>query len=88
MFDAFGSNEQVGQFLHLPRFTFEDDDLEATVMVEMGMGGAHDEVVILVLQIRQFFRQKPGMVIVDERDGPYYWSAGIIDSFRHQPVAY
>lgn len=56
-------------------------------MVQMGVSGADNQIVVIVLQVHQLLRQKSQMVIIDQGHGAYDWSTWIMDCCHHQTVA-
>ncbi len=66
MLHAFGSDQHVGQLLHAPGITFQNEDFKAAIVIEMGMRGADNQIVMIMLQVHQFFRKKSGMVVVNQ----------------------
>ena len=69
MLHALGSDQAIRKFPDIFRGAFEDQDFEAGVVVEMGVRSGHHQRVVFMLQIRQFFWQQTGMMIIDQRHG-------------------
>ncbi len=66
---AFDADQAIGQFLYLSELALHDYHLQAHVVVEMGMHGRDNDFVILMLQLHEFVREKPGMMIVNKSYG-------------------
>src|ERR1035441_9603627 len=39
VFDAFGADERIGNLLHILCFTFDDQNLEAVIVIQMDVNG-------------------------------------------------
>ena len=66
---AFGADQTVGKPLDISRFPAKYHDLQAILMVKMGVQGRNNQVVALMLQVDQLLWKKPGVMIVDQGDG-------------------
>ena len=51
MLHAFGADEQVSQFLHVPRLASKQHHFQTVVAVQMGMEGGDYDTVVKVLQV-------------------------------------
>jgi len=69
MLDTLEADKAVRELLHLNRPAVDDQDFEARVVVKMRMTRGHDQIVVLVLQLGQFFANAVRMMIVDKSDG-------------------
>ena len=68
---TFDADQAIGQFLYLSEPALDHHDFQAHIMVKVGMYGGDDDFVILVLQLHQLLRQKPGVMIVNESHGAH-----------------
>ena len=58
------------------------------MVIEVGMGGRNHEIMMVVLQFRQFVRQKPGVMIVDQRDAPHHERIRILHRCIDEAITY
>ena len=86
MSDTFRTDEAVREFLYIPRFAPKRDDFKAEVVVQVHVQGGNDKGMALVLQIGQFLRQKPSVMVIDQGERAYHRRVGSDDCEAHQPV--
>src|SRR5438270_11864733 len=84
--NAFRSDQEISQHLSAARLSSDDDNLKARAVVEMGMCRRNDHVVVVVLQPCQFFRQEPGVMIVDQCDAAHDRCLWILSRFTYQAI--
>lgn len=66
MADIFDGKKIVCDFLHILLFAPQKEDFKAVVLVEMYMDCGDDVVVMLMLDVVQFFRKVACVMAVDE----------------------
>ena len=76
----------IGKLLDLRRRSANEDHFSAQVMVEMHMGGRQDGVIIVVLQLDEFFAELPDVVIVYQRDCSQGFLLGILPFVRYEVI--
>src|ERR1700693_4943822 len=82
-----GADQAVGQFLHLFGLATKYDDLEAAFVIHVGMQRGDDHVMMLMLEVREFFGQETSVMVVDESDGAHHKCVGSHHSRSDQAVA-
>lgn len=87
MSNAFRADQQIRKLLYLLRAAFYDKNLEARVVIEMGVCCGDDHVVMIMLQVHQFFGKQPRVVVVDERYRSHDICFRRFDGRAHQPIA-
>jgi len=87
MFDAFKAEELIGKRFGLRAASFEDDDFQAVVMIEMHVRACQHLTLIIVLRGNQLLRQLRLMMIVDQRESGNDDLVGE-DIFRDKVIAY
>jgi hypothetical protein len=85
--DAFEPDETAGELLDARGFSVDDEDLEAGIVIEMGMAGGNDEIVAGVLKFGEFFGDAVGVVVVDEGDGADHGGVGGLGPLGDEAVA-
>lgn len=68
MLDTFGRDEFVGNFLNRPSFASERQHFHAVVVVKVDVQRRDDQLVVLVLNVRQRRLHVRTVVIINERD--------------------
>ena len=51
------------------------------------MGGSQDGVIIVVLQLDEFFAELPDVMVVDQRDCAQRFLLGVLPFVRHEVIA-
>ena len=69
MFDAFGGDQFVGDFLDRAGLAADDEDLQAVVVVEVDVEGGDDDLVVVVLDVGEGGLDVLLVVVVNEGDG-------------------
>ena len=69
MFDAFGGDEFVGDFFDHGRLAADDEDLQAVMVVEVGVEGGDNDLVVVVLDVGEGGLDVLLVVVVKEGDG-------------------
>src|SRR5512139_1597319 len=64
------TSQMVGQVPYLPNAPRDDQDLQASLEVQMYVDGRGDELVMFMLDIGQLFVHIPFMMVVEKSDGP------------------
>ncbi len=64
---AFCTDKRIRDLPNFPRLSAQYDDFQAMIVIQMDMKRGHYVVVILMLQLGQFFTQKTHVVVVDQR---------------------
>jgi len=85
--DAFEADEAVGEALDAGRGAVDDQDLEAGVVIEVGVAGRDDQVVVLMLEAGELISDAVGIVVVDEGDGANDGGVGGGGAFGDEAVA-
>ncbi len=75
MLDTAGGLEPGGQLFYLLRNSLHNNYLKTIMMIEMNMLRSTDNIVVLMLNIRQPRVQIARMVIVDQRNGAGHFFA-------------
>jgi len=65
---ALGGDQRVGHFLDRRCFALEDQNFEAIVMIQVDVQRREDEMKVVVLHGREPVRQKPHVMIVNQRE--------------------
>lgn len=87
VFDSFGSDQPVPYFLDLLPLAFYHQDLQAIVFIHMDVQGGKDRPVVIMLQLGQYAGELPGMMGVDEGNGPDHFLFSLSPLLGHQAVA-
>lgn len=87
MSNAFGADQQIRKLLDLLRLALYDKDFETRIVIEMGVRGGDDHIVMIMLQIHQFFGQQSRMMVVDKRDRSHHVCFRCFNGSAHQPIA-
>jgi hypothetical protein len=87
MSNAFSADQQIRKLLDLLRLPLYNKDLETRIVIEMGVRGGDDHVVMVMLQIHQLVGQEPRMMVVDKCDGSHDLCFRRFDGSTHQPIA-
>ena len=77
----------IGQLLNLCRRSANEDHLGTQVVVEVHMGGSQDRVIIVVLQLDEFFAELPDVMVVDQCDGAQRFLLGVLPFVRYEVIA-
>jgi hypothetical protein len=86
MLNAFRADQQVRQALNQFGLSFDDDHLEAGVVIKMSMDCGDDCFMVLMLNVRQFFWQQAAVVVVNERDGANDFAVGGKNRRGHEMI--
>jgi len=87
MANSLRADEFVGQLLNVARLAAQDDYLKASIVIEMGMERRDNHFVMLMLKIGEFFREKTGVMVVDQRHGSHHWGSSGHDRGSYKLVA-
>ena len=69
MFYPFGGNQLLGDLLDSVRAPSNDQDFQAIVMVEVDVEARNDDIVVVMLNVRQRGLDAGLMMVVNKRDG-------------------
>src|SRR5436305_12043855 len=86
--NALRANQQIGQFLNLPRPSAHNEDLQAGMVIEMGMCCCDHQVVVIVLQFRQLIGQESGVMVVNQRDASDDVCIRVLQLCTDETIAY
>ena len=87
MSNAFSADQQIRKLLYLLRMALYDKDLETRVVIKMGVRGGDDHVVMIMLQVHQFFGQQPRVMVVDKGYRPHDLCFRRLDGGADQSIA-
>ncbi|HXX99354.1 MAG TPA: hypothetical protein VEI54_00445 [Candidatus Limnocylindrales bacterium] len=76
----------VGQLLNIARLAPKEHNFKARIVIEMGMQRRDDNFMMFVLQVGQFFGEKPRVMVIDQSHGCHDWSSRGHDCSPHKPV--
>ena len=66
MLDAFETDQAVCKLTHPAGLSVDDEDFEAGIVVQMGVRSGDDQIMLCMLQFRQFLANSGGGVIVNQ----------------------
>jgi hypothetical protein len=76
MLDTLGADQPVCQPLYISRLPPQNDHFETAIVVQMGVKRGNNHLMMLMLEIGKLFRQKAGLMVIDERYRPDYQGIG------------
>ena len=85
--DAFEADEAFGEALDVGGGAVDDQHFEAGVVIEVGVAGGDDQVVVLVLEAGELVGDAVGVVVVDEGDSADDGGVGGGGAFGDEAVA-
>lgn len=74
--DAFQSNKDVGEAFYVRSLAMNNQHFKAGVVIEVGMRGGNNQVVVFVLRLGEFLGDTVGVMVIDERDRADHGRAG------------
>ena len=83
---ALRADEFVSQLLNIARLAAQEHNFKARIVIQMGMQRRDDNFVMFMLQVGQFFGEKPRVMVIDQSHGCHDRSRRGPDCSPHKPV--